>query len=116
MRRREFIALFGASVTWPFAATAQQAGRTYRLGCLFASGRVQELYDAFFEPARRHGSIEGQNLTVDLRNFSRHIDFAFLVGGRVKQTPRRCHCSRRGLGNSHRAERDENDTYPWNDR
>jgi putative tryptophan/tyrosine transport system substrate-binding protein len=74
MRRREFIALFGASVTWPFAATAQQAGRTYRLGCLFASGRVQELYDAFFEPARRHGFIEGQNLTVDLRDFSRHID------------------------------------------
>ena len=33
MSRREFIALFGASVTWPFATLAQQqAGRPYRLG------------------------------------------------------------------------------------
>jgi hypothetical protein len=27
MRRREFIALMGASVTWPFAGMAQQPGR-----------------------------------------------------------------------------------------
>jgi putative ABC transport system substrate-binding protein len=73
MRRREFIALMGASVALPFAAMAQQPGRTYRLGGLFA-GRVQELYTAFFEPARRHGFIEGQNLTVDYRDFSQHID------------------------------------------
>jgi putative tryptophan/tyrosine transport system substrate-binding protein len=32
MRRREFIALMGASVTLPFAARAQEAGRMYRVG------------------------------------------------------------------------------------
>ena len=73
MRRREFITLVGASVTWPFAAMAEQAGRTYRLGCLFP-GRVKEIVDAFFEPARRHGFIEGQNLTVDYRDYSQHFN------------------------------------------
>jgi hypothetical protein len=34
MRRREFIGLLGAGFLAPIAATAQQAGRTYRLGCL----------------------------------------------------------------------------------
>jgi putative tryptophan/tyrosine transport system substrate-binding protein len=73
MRRREFIALTGASVAWPFAALAQEPGRTYRLGCLFA-GRVQELWNAFLDPARRHGFIEGQNLTADYREFAQHVD------------------------------------------
>jgi hypothetical protein len=37
MRRREFIALTGASVVWPFAALAQEPGRTYRVGGLSSS-------------------------------------------------------------------------------
>ena len=34
MWRREFVALMGSSVTWPFAAMAQQPGRTYCLDWL----------------------------------------------------------------------------------
>jgi putative tryptophan/tyrosine transport system substrate-binding protein len=65
MRRRDVIALMGAM--------AQEPGRTYRLGCLF-SGRVQEIWNAFLDPARRHGFIEGVNLTADYRQFAQHLD------------------------------------------
>ena len=86
MRRREFIALMGASVAWPFAAMAQQAGRTYRLGCLLA--RPPNDYIAFFDGLRRRGFIEGQNLTVEYRAYGQHVDLisqyaAELVKARV---------------------------------
>jgi putative ABC transport system substrate-binding protein len=86
MRRREFIALFGASVAWPFAAMAQQPRRTYRLGCLLLAPRDAPLVVAFFDELRRHGFIEGQNLTVEFR--LQHLDLnsryaAELVEARV---------------------------------
>ena len=86
MRRREFIALMGASVAWPFAAMAQQAGRTYRLGCLLLAPRDAPIVVAFFDELRRHGFIEGQNLTVEYR--LQHLDLnsryaAELVEARV---------------------------------
>jgi putative ABC transport system substrate-binding protein len=72
MRRREFIALAGASVTWPFAAMAQQPGRTYRLGCLLPVPREANSYN--FDGLRQRGFIEGQNLTVEYRAFGQHVD------------------------------------------
>ena len=88
MRRREFIALMGASVTWPFAALAQQAGRIYRLGCLFPPPRDNPINIVFFDELRRNGFVEGQNLTVEYRASAQHVDLipqyaAELVEARV---------------------------------
>ena len=74
MRRREFIALMGASVTWPVAAMAQRAGRTYRVGVIQPFPRDAPFNTAFFGELRRHGFIEGQNLTIDYRDFSPSVD------------------------------------------
>ena len=74
MRRREFIALMGASVAWPLAALAQEPGRTYRLGCLRPSPRDAPINVAFFEELRHRGFIEGQNLTVEYRAYGQHVD------------------------------------------
>jgi putative tryptophan/tyrosine transport system substrate-binding protein len=88
MRRREFITLMGASVAWPLAARAQQAGRTYRLGCLSADLRDAPIIVAFFEELRRGGFIEDHNLTVEWRTYGQHVDLisqyaAELVQARV---------------------------------
>jgi putative tryptophan/tyrosine transport system substrate-binding protein len=74
MRRRQFIALLGVSATWPFAATARQAGRTYHLGCLLPPPRDNPANTAFFDELRRRGFIEGQNLTVEYRAYAQHVD------------------------------------------
>ena len=74
MRRREFIALSGASITWPFGALAQEPGRTYRIGCLQPVPRDVPGLLAFFDGLRSFGFIKGQNLTVDFRDYGAHID------------------------------------------
>ena len=74
MRRREFIALASASAAWPFAALAQEPGRTYRLGCLLPRTRDAPINAAFFDELRRRGFIEGQNLTVEYRAYGLHPD------------------------------------------
>ena len=76
----------GASVALPFAALAQQPGRTYRLGFLVVAPR--DGYVAFFEELRRRGFIEGQNLTVEFRMYEKNFDevsqyAAELVNARV---------------------------------
>jgi len=75
VRRRDFITLVGgAAVACPLAAQAQEAGRTYRVGALSAAPRDSPPTAAMFDELRRFGFIEGQNLTIDWRQYSLHID------------------------------------------
>jgi putative tryptophan/tyrosine transport system substrate-binding protein len=88
MRRREFIVLMGAIVAWPFAALAQEAGRTYGLGVLLPAARDVPVNAAFLDEFRRHGFFEGKNLSVEWRAYGPHPDLisqyaAELVEARV---------------------------------
>jgi putative ABC transport system substrate-binding protein len=75
MRRRDFITfLGGATVAWPFASLAQEAGRTYRFGALLNFSRDAPPALALFAELRRRGFIEGQNLTVEFRAYGQHVD------------------------------------------
>jgi putative ABC transport system substrate-binding protein len=74
MKRREFIALIGASVTWPFAAMAQEPGRMYRYGVLAPFPRDNPFNLRSFEELRQRGFIEGQNLTIEYRDWGLHPD------------------------------------------
>ena len=55
----------------PLAVFAQQADRTYRIGCLLPLPRDAPENIAFFEELRRRGLIEGQNLRVEYRTYGR---------------------------------------------
>jgi putative tryptophan/tyrosine transport system substrate-binding protein len=75
MTRREFVTLLGgAAVAWPLAASAQEPGRTYRLGGLSPSPREAPQIVALFEELRRSGFIEGQNLTIDWRGYGQRVE------------------------------------------
>ena len=77
MRRRDVIGLGTAVVcAWPFLARAQQPGRRARIG-LFAGSTIPVMapaYRAFLDELRKLGFIEGQNLTVDLRESDLSLD------------------------------------------
>jgi putative ABC transport system substrate-binding protein len=74
LKRREFVTLLGGTAAFlPLAASAQEPGRVYRLGCLFPSPREAPQIVAMVEELRRSGFIEGQNLTIDWREYGRRI-------------------------------------------
>ena len=74
MRRRDFILAGGATVVWPLATRAQEAGRTYRLGMLMPFPRDTPFTLRFLDALRHRGFTESQNLTVDYRVYGLHVD------------------------------------------
>ena len=113
MRRRDFITFVGgAAVAWPLAALAQEAGRTYRVGALVGGPRNSPPTVAMFDELRRSGFIEGQNLTIDWRQYSPHIDRISEFAADLVKKQGRCHLCHRGCWNSCSAAGDNNDTDP----
>ena len=77
MRRRDFITLLGsAAAAWPLVPVfAQEAGNSYRVGCLLPNHRGAP-HDALFEALGRAGFVEGKNLSVEWRAFGQRADMA----------------------------------------
>jgi putative tryptophan/tyrosine transport system substrate-binding protein len=90
MKRRDFFSVVAGATAWPFAALAQEPGRTYRVGFLEPEARDDTSPGAmvFWDRLRRSGFIEGQNLTIEYRNYGQHFELlsqyaADLVNARV---------------------------------
>jgi putative ABC transport system substrate-binding protein len=71
MRRREFIALIGASAAWPAAAQAQ---RQPTLGLLSSSGLADWAIKGFRAGLEESGYVEGRNLSVIYRSAENQFD------------------------------------------
>ena len=87
MKRRDFIAGLGVAATWPFAALAQDAGRTYRLGALMGNPRDVPVNVAFLEQFRRYGFIEGQNFAVDWLVFGKDLNLFSQYAAQLVSAP-----------------------------
>ena len=71
MKRREFITVLGAAVTWPLAARAQQPDRVRRIGVLMGSpendAEGQAYVAAFEERLQQVGWMLGRSVLIDTR-------------------------------------------------
>src|SRR5882724_9181622 len=69
-KRREFMALLGgATVVWPLAARAEQAGKIYRIGFLANDPAIptHPAGQAFLDGLRESGFIESRNVIIERR-------------------------------------------------
>jgi len=72
MNRRAFILLLAGTAAWPLAlrrASAQEAGRAYRLAFLLPTDRQSPPVLALLDELRLNGFVEGQNLAAVASSF-----------------------------------------------
>jgi putative tryptophan/tyrosine transport system substrate-binding protein len=77
MRRRAFIALLGAAMTWPCAVVAQNPSKVYRIGLLSPAPPVAEnspFGAALILGLAQHGYVLDRNLTFERRAEAVHTD------------------------------------------
>ena len=71
MKRRDFISIIGGAALWPFAARAQQAERTRRIGVLYVFGpddpEAQTRKVVFEQSLQKSGWTIGRDLLIDVR-------------------------------------------------
>jgi putative ABC transport system substrate-binding protein len=77
MKRREFITLLGAAVTWPLAARAQQSEQMRRVGMLMNMAEDNPEGQAFvgeFEEVLRQSGWADRNVRIDIRWGANDVD------------------------------------------
>src|SRR6185312_9830432 len=87
VKRRTFIALLGGIAVLPLAASAQQAGKVYRIGILEivpAAANAANL-DALRKGLSEAGYVEGHSFVIDYRSADGHPErFAQLAAELVR--------------------------------
>ena len=76
MKRRKFTTLLGGAAAWPLQASAQQAGRSYKVGLLAPGklGPLDERRDNILEKLAARGFAEGRNLVFEIWSVDRRTE------------------------------------------